>query len=830
MWWSERGSGECIRLRGLVRRNFDNCKALIHYTFIRTPLLCVIPREIPRFVRNDKIKWLFLKLKMIRMRHIVSAPRSGLANQRPQAESCASGFVRRTCFVFAAILLLGPPARATTYFVAAAGSDSNSGTSSGAPWQTITKVNGSAFLPGDSILFHRGDAWYGTSLVIPSSGSSGSPITIGAYGTGANPVIKGSTALATSGYALGPNTTTSIFSPPDSGTSSTDSATRNWREQVSHLDITNPAALITISVTASPTAALDITGAGIGPATTAPDTSAITRITWGGNNGTTVAAGTTVTSDQISYALDNTVDQMVTIYTTARNVEYYTNNHETLWSNFSGPDQSQSTTVTGYSTGGNIVIKNIVCINTTQFTYRNTLGAMPAAMWEDGKLISIEASALSVDQTPGSWFYDGTFLYIHASDNSNVATNGKTYTYVTATSPSFTTWDNSQSWLIFDSLDQAETYNTSSATLGGMYLTGSHSIVRNLSAHDTYRHPICVYNGATSNVVTNITAFNSYGTSPLCIFGVGTNGNLIQNSTFFNDTYMRSAYVFTGGVWSVVVAHGGAQNNTIDGCLIYSTAGPFRLNTFTGHGYGVLVGDTTTSLTVSHSMIYGNFEWGVDVGSGGNSGLTTGATITFWDNLLDISASSSSATGGEGFLLTGSVGSIIYNNTVYGPGITNPVVTQASSSTGTLVKNNIVYTGGYASVDATSETGTAYDYNDYFSATGATPFSWGGTAYSLANWQTNSLQDAHSSSADPALANASSLSTTGNYSLLAVSPASNAGVNLGATYQMALSPLSSWPGSVSLLNQNSAGSGWEIGAYVYPVNVLPTLLQRGCCD
>ena len=34
-------------------------------------------------------------------------------------------------------------------------------------------------------------------------------------------------------------------------------------------------------------------------------------------------------------------------------------------------------------------------------------------------------------------------------------------------------------------------------------------------------------------------------------------GNLIQNSTFYNDTYMREAYVFTGTVWSVVVAHGG---------------------------------------------------------------------------------------------------------------------------------------------------------------------------------------------------------------------------------------------------------------------------------
>jgi hypothetical protein len=145
------------------------------------------------------------------------------------------------------------------------------------------------------------------------------------------------------------------------------------------------------------------------------------------------------------------------------------------------------------------------------------------------------------------------------------------------------------------------------------------------------------------------------------------------------------------------------------------------------------------------------------------------------------------------------------------------------------VKNNIVYAGGYAALDTTSETGSAFDYNDYFSASG-TPFSWGGTAYTLASWQTNSSQDAHSFSADPALVNASPLSSTGNYALLAISPAINAGVNLGSTYQMGLSPASSWPGGVLLLNQNSFGSGWEIGAYVYPANAPPTLLQRGCCD
>ena len=125
--------------------------------------------------------------------------------------------------------------------------------------------------------------------------------------------------------------------------------------------------------------------------------------------------------------------------------------------------------------------------------------------------------------------------------------------------------------MIFDSLDQAETYNTSSATLGGLYLTGSNSIVRNLSAHDTYRHPLTIYVGATNNTVTNVTLYNSYGTAPLAIYGSGTTGNLIQKSTFYKDTDYASTYV-TPGAWGVIVAHGGSTGNTVDSCVIYSTA------------------------------------------------------------------------------------------------------------------------------------------------------------------------------------------------------------------------------------------------------------------
>ena len=78
-----------------------------------------------------------------------------------------------------------------TYYVdATVGNDSNKGLSTATAWKTINKVNNSTFLPGDSILFKRGESWR-EQLIVPSSGLPGSPITFGAYGTGAKPIIQG---------------------------------------------------------------------------------------------------------------------------------------------------------------------------------------------------------------------------------------------------------------------------------------------------------------------------------------------------------------------------------------------------------------------------------------------------------------------------------------------------------------------------------------------------------------------------------------------------------------------------------------------------------------
>ncbi|HEY3445207.1 MAG TPA: right-handed parallel beta-helix repeat-containing protein [Myxococcales bacterium] len=52
-------------------------------------------------------------------------------------------------------------------------------------------VNSRTFSAGDSILFKRGSTWNNETIAVNSSGSSGSPITYGAYGSGAAPLVSG---------------------------------------------------------------------------------------------------------------------------------------------------------------------------------------------------------------------------------------------------------------------------------------------------------------------------------------------------------------------------------------------------------------------------------------------------------------------------------------------------------------------------------------------------------------------------------------------------------------------------------------------------------------
>lgn len=110
-------------------------------------------------------------------------------------------------FLSSLVFFLGTTFSATAknYYVAANGNNANSGLSASAPWQTIAKVNAAfaSMLAGDSILFRRGDTFYG-AIVVGKSGSSGRPIVISAYGSGNKPVITGFvTASSWAGISTG---------------------------------------------------------------------------------------------------------------------------------------------------------------------------------------------------------------------------------------------------------------------------------------------------------------------------------------------------------------------------------------------------------------------------------------------------------------------------------------------------------------------------------------------------------------------------------------------------------------------------------------------------
>ena len=103
----------------------------------------------------------------------------------------------RTLVVLFLALLLPGSANAVNYYVSPTGSDANNGTSPTTAWRSIQRVLQVVFSlqPGDQVLFERGGIYRG-ELIMPNSGNVSTPITIGAYGTGAAPIISGSDVVS----------------------------------------------------------------------------------------------------------------------------------------------------------------------------------------------------------------------------------------------------------------------------------------------------------------------------------------------------------------------------------------------------------------------------------------------------------------------------------------------------------------------------------------------------------------------------------------------------------------------------------------------------------
>lgn len=88
------------------------------------------------------------------------------------------------------IVLASSVANATDYYVSPKGNNANAGTSSAAPWRTISRVNKETFSPGDHIYFKGGYRFYGNlSFDRSDSGTATNPVTITSYGGGGRAII-----------------------------------------------------------------------------------------------------------------------------------------------------------------------------------------------------------------------------------------------------------------------------------------------------------------------------------------------------------------------------------------------------------------------------------------------------------------------------------------------------------------------------------------------------------------------------------------------------------------------------------------------------------------
>ena len=99
--------------------------------------------------------------------------------------------MRRAILLLSLAASLSSIAHATTYYFSTSGNDNNNGLSETYPKRSLNLVP-SLLTPGDTILLKRDHVWYDDSLswvFYDKIGTSSLPMLIGAYGTGARPVV-----------------------------------------------------------------------------------------------------------------------------------------------------------------------------------------------------------------------------------------------------------------------------------------------------------------------------------------------------------------------------------------------------------------------------------------------------------------------------------------------------------------------------------------------------------------------------------------------------------------------------------------------------------------
>ena len=640
-----------------------------------------------------------------------------------------------------AILLLGfsTSGFSTIYYVntaADAGGDGTTQELTGehCAFKTIAQVNAASPAAGSSILFNKGNEWR-EQLTVPTSGSDGSPITFGAYGEGADPIINGADIIET-WTEVADWVTTWTGATQSSNTSG--ATTRGKRQILANANLSQNGIAVRVTIQANGVAQTDIDGASIGQRDGTSDdyiSDGFTRITFDtGNNYCNIAAGEDKVSDEIDITgwpggiFDSTKDHLMHLQWNDAYQYPYENSAGLQYSDENAGDNTmvQAPGMGGpytYTTGLKLVEVYQVITNVWQAACTTE----PNQVFFDGTKGTAVASAALCNGV-GKWFWEANVLYVYYEEDPDGAVS------IEASVRDRCVDINSNDYITLDGLHFK--YGNSSQVL----VTGTAFIMDDCVSEYADNSGVSfwgAYTTITSGTIKNST-FNNNGENGIFV-GYSSNGpnNIIIENNDIHDNGTTAS--LDHGIY-----------------LDYTTSSIVRYNKIYDNsvGNGLQLQDASDNNEVYCNLIYGNGMSGIWLGTGDGADDNT-----------------------------------IYNNTIYGNGNGHGGIQIGATSSGNLIKNNIIHQvdATYAMcvefADETSAQAQTLDYNCYYYPGAETPgdvvyIAGITTYYSLAEWQAyTGSPDAHSFNSDPLMIDPAN----GDFHLNPHSPCVNAGTSVSLT-------------------------------------------------
>lgn len=688
--------------------------------------------------------------------------------------------------------------------------DAGAGTSTAAnvAWKTINKVNTSTFNAGDSILFNRGCTWR-EQLTMPSSGSSGSPITVSSYGTGAAPIISGSPLVSTFSVVSNAHGGTYCVNVTIDGSNSDAGISQSFSLPGS--------TAMTLSIWAKSSAGGAICQFVL---THSPNRYLKTDGTWQDGFTSTAVGGATWAQTSISFTTEGAGTYTFTTYRTggAAGNSYYlddisVNDGSTEYVVDGGFENwTTSTNATSWTEAK--AGSSTVTQDGPTSVWTAALTTEPTRVWFDGTL-GTEVASAALCNSANKWYWASNVLYVYSTTDpdsaytapgieaatlsSGIITGMQDYITIdgfafkrqtlesilvncwTVTSPTGIIVQN-------NTITDVDLYGILVGNTGGTFKTPNNVTIQNNTITNYHRAYPGPGSGYTSGTITAPAIYVAAGD------GSGGDGITISGNTITSDITGQNANQYRDGIYITT-----GDNLTITG------------NTITGSDHGIVVcgpetaGCYAETHTISKNYVHDTADDGIWL-QGTNA---TDSKINY--NLLVRNGDQGIATQACG---AGSYGSID-NNTIISSYECSALFIFGIGSTN--FRNNIIYdyathnsnadpTNGNVVAAVCLSTGTAnlgtgtVDNNIYYKSGNSTPFyELTLTARTLTQWKGDMSKDASSVSADPLFINASA----GDFRLRPSSPARNAGTDVSLTtdYEGRSVP---------------KGSAPDIGAYEYP--------------